>query len=144
MRAIRHLWMFASDCHLDYQDGTSEIVDAPLMLISRMGKGACRYCLCLSRQPVTYLWMGATNLHIGYPRCKTKDHWHSIDAYFQNGAVTVSLVILPKKAANRLVMNCSDRITLYLPELQDQKSLMLCWPSFCHRCIHNMQSFTLA
>jgi len=110
-RPIPHLLMFASNCNLEYQDGTPEDFEAPLRLSSRMGHGACRDSLCLSRQPIPHLWMDATNHHIVYPRCRAKNHWQSVDAHFQHGAVTVSLAIFLIKLANTLGMHSSHLIT---------------------------------
>jgi len=42
---------------------------------------------------MSHLWMFATNCQLGYPRCKTKNHWRSVDADFQCVEVTVSLAI---------------------------------------------------
>jgi len=65
------------------------------------------------------------------------NHWLSIDAQFQNVAVTVSLQLLPIKAANTLIMDNSEQIASQTTYLQDQKSLMLHWRSFsawgCYR-----------
>jgi len=58
------------------------------------------------------------------------NHWSLHAGYFQNWAVTVMLSILPIKAANMLIMHNSDKITIKLPYLQDQNSLMLFWRLF--------------
>jgi len=142
--SIPHFWMFASTRRLDYLNAIPEIFDAPLTLILRMGQGACHYCFCLSRQPIPYLWMGATNCHWVYPRCKARNHWHSVDAHTQTGALTVLLAILPIKAANTLVMHSSNQIIFDIRDLQDHKRLILCWRSFRHGHIRNMQPFTSA
>ena len=104
-----------------------------MTLLFRMGQGACRYCFCLWRRPISHLWMFATNRRLGYPRCKAKNHWRSFEAHFQNGEVTVSFAILPIKAANRLVMQSSNRITCQLSYIKDHYSLTLRWCSF--QCI---------
>jgi hypothetical protein len=107
-----------------------EIVDTPLTLIFRMGQGACRYYFSLGRCPIPWLWMVATDRRLAYPRCRAKNLWLSVVAHFQNGAVTVSYTLLPKKAASSLVMDSSDPVTFQLPYLQDLKSLTLRWRSF--------------
>jgi len=53
--------------------------------------------------------MFATNCHLDYPRCKAKYHWQSMDTHFQNWAVTMSLCLLPIKAAITLVMQSSNQ-----------------------------------
>ena len=51
--------------------------------------------------------------------------WHSVDAHFQIGAVTMFLSPLPITAANTLIMDKTMEITSQLTYLQDEKSLML-------------------
>jgi len=60
----------------------------------------------------------------------TKKRWCSIDAHFQNGAVTVSLSLLLIKAANTLVIHNSEQIASHLSYLQHWELLMLRWRSF--------------
>jgi len=88
-RPAPYFWMFASNCLLDNQNPTPEIIDTPLTLIFRMGQGVCRYDYYLGRKPIPHLWMAETNCHFGYTRYTAKNHWRSIDAHFQNAAVTV-------------------------------------------------------
>ena len=63
--------------------------------------------------------MAATNRHLGYTGCTAKNRLCSIDTHFQNGAVTVSYTVLPRKAAIKLVIDSSDQVTFQLPYLQD-------------------------
>jgi len=107
-----------------------KIVDTPLTLIVKMRQGAWYYYFWFGRQPILSLWMATTNWHLGYPRCTAKNRWCSLEAHFQNGAVIVSLTLLPRKAASRLVMDSSNHLTIQLPYLQDWKSLTLHWRSF--------------
>jgi hypothetical protein len=58
------------------------------------------------------------------------NYWCLHVGYFQNWAVTVLLSILPIKTANMLIMHNSDKMTLKLPYLQHQNSLMLFWHLF--------------
>ena len=60
--------------------------------IFRMGQGLSRDCFCPSRRPIPHLWMFAINRQLDYPRCKTKNHWCSVDAHFQDRAGSVSLL----------------------------------------------------
>ena len=41
-----------------------------------------------------------------------------------------SLVFLPRKAANTIIMHHSEQVCYYLPDLQVQKLMTLCWRSF--------------
>jgi len=65
--------------------------------------------------------MSPTNQNMNYQRCKAKKRWRSIDAYSQNGVVTVLLSFSLIKAANTLIMHNSDLITIELPYLQEYK-----------------------
>ena len=67
--------------------------------------------------------MSATNRHITYPRCKTKNRWSSVKAHAMNGVVTVLLTLLPIKAAKTSVMHNNDQVTGELQYLQHHKSL---------------------
>jgi len=50
-----------------------------------------------------------------------------MNTHSQNGAGTVSLSFLPKKAANTMVTHNGTQATFQSPYLQDQKSLILGW-----------------
>jgi len=69
--------------------------------------------------------MTASKSLSNYCMYKTKNHEDSVNAQFQNGAVTVSLALLSIKTANKVIMDNSEQITFQLPYVQDQKSLML-------------------
>jgi len=101
-----------------------------LTLIVRMGQGVCCYYFWLGRQPIPRLWMAATNHHLGYPRCTAKHCGHYVDAHYQNWAVTMSVTLLPRKAASTLVMDRSDQVTFQWLYFQDYKWLTLLWHSF--------------
>jgi len=73
-----------------------------------------------------------------YPRCKDKGFWWSVDANFQNWALTVSHSPLPTQAANTLGMHNGNQIPVQLPDLHDLKLLSLCWYSF--KCIVHSKS----
>jgi hypothetical protein len=57
---------------------------------------------------------------------KSKNRSRTVDTRFQNAAVTVSLSVLPIKAANMMIIDNSKQIALQLTHLQVQKSLTLC------------------
>jgi len=78
------------------------------------------------------------------PKYMTKNRWRSIDAHFHDGAGSISLSLLPIKAANTSFITSCNLSPPRLPKIHDQELLTLCWRSFCHGCIHNMQSFDLA
>jgi len=68
--------------------------------------------------------------HLYYPRCETFNRWRSFDAHFQDWAGSVSLLLLPIKEANTSVMTICNQCPLWLPRMQDLKSLTLHWRSF--------------
>jgi len=73
--------------------------------------------------------MSAIIRQLDYPRCKTKNHWRSIDAHFQIGAGSVSLFDLCINAADTSFMNVYIQLPLWLPKVQDQKSSTHRWLS---------------
>jgi len=62
---------------------------------------------------------------IDYPGCETLHCKCSADDNFQDGAGSVSLLVLPIKHANTSVMTICNLWPLKLPKMQDQKSLTL-------------------
>jgi len=68
--------------------------------------------------------------HLDYPRCETLNCWRSFDAHFQDGAGSVLFLRLPIKEANTSVMTICNECPLWLPRMQDLKSLTLRWRSF--------------
>jgi hypothetical protein len=104
---------------------TLKMVVAQLTFICRMWQKVCCCWFGISRLLVSYLWMIATNYHLDNPRCQAKYCWHSVDAYFQNGAVTVSLAILPIRVANTTVVLYSNKL-LYNYLVYKTKN---CWQS---------------
>jgi len=79
------------------------------------------------RPPVHCIWIIASKQHFDHPRCNAKNHWWLVNAHFQNGAVTISQIVLPMMAANTSVILDSAQITLHFPCLQDQILLILHW-----------------
>jgi len=121
-----------------------KIVDAPLTPIFMNGHGVCHRPFFLSRLPILWIYIERTRLLLNYPTYKTKNHWCSVDAQFQNGAGSVRLALLPVKPTNTAFMNSLNQSSCRLPMMQDQKLLTLRWRSFCHGRIHNMLSLNLA
>jgi hypothetical protein len=120
------------------------MVDAPLTLIVMMRQGVFHILFCLWRQPILRCWLSATFRPPGYPRYVAKNCWRSIDAHFHDGAGSVSLFVLPIKAANTSFLARHNLSPCILSKIHYQQSWMLFWRSFYHGCIHNMQSFDLA
>jgi len=79
--------------------------------------------------------------HINYPRCETLHCWCSVDTHFQDGAGSMSLLVLPIKHANTSVMTIRNLWPLRLPKMQDQKLLTLCWRSFSGWCREHLSPF---
>jgi len=111
------------------QDATPKIVDALLTLIFRPGMGPCRFLFCPSRLPICWLWIPASKWHPNGLTFKIKNCWRSIDAHFQNMAVTLLISLLPTKAAHTLVMDNSKQIGFQLTYLPQKISLTLRWRS---------------
>jgi len=68
--------------------------------------------------------------HLDYPICETLHRWHLVDAHSQDGAGSMSLPLVPLKAANTSFMTICNQSPLRLPKMQDQISLTLRWPSY--------------
>jgi len=58
------------------------------------------------------------------------NHGCCIESTFEDGAVSMSLILLPPVAANIWFMEVSNQSLVRLPKMQDQKWLMLNWCSF--------------
>jgi len=80
-----------------------QIDDDSLTFIFGMVLEVPQYGISLRTPPVPCLSMFATNCHSGYGWCIAKNSWHSVDTHFQNGAVTMSVSLLPIKATNMMV-----------------------------------------
>ena len=120
-----------------------KIVDALLTLIFRTGLLSCYFLFGLERLPILWLWITVSKLLPNWPTLKTKNCWHSINAHYQNVAVTVSHSPLPIKADNMLIMNNSEPIASQLGYLQLQILLTLRWWSHSEwGCYHIAFSFT--
>jgi hypothetical protein len=100
-------------------------VDCRLTLIFRKPQGASRCCFCLERLPTSHKWMSTTNRNITYRRCKAKNRWRSVDVHFEDIVAMSSLLLLPRKAADNLIMACCRRTALGFSMIQGPKSLRL-------------------
>jgi len=77
-----------------------KIIDAPVLLIFRIGQRVCHFLFCIEIRPIPHVLSSASNRHLHYPWCKSKHHWHAIDYHVQDGAGSVSLLFLVVKAAD--------------------------------------------
>jgi len=111
------------------QDATPKIVDALLTLIFRLVMGPCHFLFCPSRLPLCWLWIPASKWHSNGLTYKIKNRWRSIDAHFQNVALTLSISLLPIKAVHTLVMDNSEQIGFQLTYLPQKILLTLHWRS---------------
>jgi len=92
------------------QDGKPEIVDAGLMQIFWMGQWLCHVLICLQWLPMSRLCIILTRLIPNIPIYETNNRWRSVDAHFQDWAVTILLCFLPIMASTMLVKWISDEI----------------------------------
>lgn len=120
MPRTSHQWMSATNWNLHYR-----MVTILLMLILRIRQWPRYYLLCVWQQPLWQLWITATKSPINCSASKTKNRWHFVDTDFPNLAATVSLALLPMKAANRLVIHNNKPITAEVLYFQDQEFLIL-------------------
>jgi len=141
---IRHISLYDICCPAEYPDSRRRIVDAPLTLIRMMWHAAFQILNCPWRHPILRWWLCATCWPPGYPTFMTKNHWRSIKTHFHDRAGSVSLCVLPVKAANSSFMSCRNLWPHRLSKIHVQESLTLPRRSFCDSCIHNLQSIDLA
>ena len=97
--------------------------------VFRMRMWQCRTLLFLQRLPLGRLSITASKSISNYMSFKIKNCWRLVDAHFQNLAETVHLPLMPIQAANTAIILNYYQLSLKLPDLQDQKSLMLHWHS---------------
>jgi len=126
------------------QDTWPKIVDALLTLILMMGQGGYCSLFSLQRRPKIPFWLTRTYRRYDCPGRMTINRWCSVDAHFHYAAGRILLSVLPIKAAKNSFVTEYNLWEVWFPRTHDQKLLTLCWRSFCHGCIHNMQSFILA
>jgi len=126
------------------QDTWPKIIDTLLTLIFMMGQGGYCCLFCLKRQPKIPLWQTTTYRRCDCPGCMTINCWRSVDTHFHDWAGRVLVSVLPIKAAKNSFVTDYNLAEVWFPRTHDQKLLTLRWCSFCHGCIHNMQSLILA
>jgi hypothetical protein len=106
---------------------SSPVVDTRSTVNFRMGPWPYHFLFCRSWRVICWLWItvskSLTNYHIENPKICSD----SMDAYFQNGEVTISLAHLMVKAANMLVTHNWKHIPFQSPYLHYQMSLTRCW-----------------
>ena len=106
-------------------DEMQKLVDAWLTPIFTMGQGANHYLFSQQRRPIHWLCTVTTKSHLNYLTYKTKNHWCSIDAHFQNGAASMWLSLLRIKPANTTFVNGHTRLPHQVPWYKTNN----CWPS---------------
>jgi len=126
------------------KNGRKKIVDAPLTSSFKMGHRGYHFLLFLQRRPIIPWWLSEIYCLADYQQCMTTNCWHSVENRFLDGVGSVLQYVLPRQEANTSIMHNHDEINFQIPDLHDQKMLMLCWHSFCHRCIRNVQLFESA
>jgi len=112
------------------QNEWPKIVVAPFKLSDKIGQEAYSSHLCLWRQSILLLYMTTTNSHFTYLTYRTNNCWRSIDAHFQNGAVSLSPALLRINAVIISFLNVCGQLPLRLPTMQDHNSLTRRWLSF--------------
>ena len=111
------------------QNAQPKIVDAPLKLIFRMGQWPCCFLFCQNRLPVCWLWIALTTSPLNYITYNTNTRRCSVDAQFQDWAVTICFTLLARQAAIMLVIDSTDHSTILWPYILNSKSLTLHWRS---------------
>jgi len=112
------------------QEAWPNIVNALLIPIFMMGQGGYHNLFCLQRRPKIPLWLTTTYRQCDYPGHRTKNHWRSVDAHFQDGAGRVFQSVLPINASRNSFMTEWNELAVPLPRTHDWKLLMLHWRSF--------------
>jgi len=97
-------------------------------------RGSVHDCFGLAKLSQHRIYTITNTSHIDYQWWKAKNHWHSIDAHVHEGARSMLPTFFPIKVANTLIIYRNDHIAFELPDLQNQKSLMLCWCSISEWC----------
>jgi len=129
-RAIQYLWMFATKYLVHNPRYKIKNQWCPVDIHFQDSPGSLPVLFRHLKEASTSFADIATNCHLDYPRCNANNHWQSVDAYSQNGAVSVSLSLSLIEAANTLVMHNSNHVNFRLPCLFDQTLIMVSWRSF--------------
>jgi len=67
-----------------------------------------------------------TQTFVDYQTHRTKNRLRIIDAYFQRGALSMLLSVLPINRGNNIIWEGDNYAALCFPIFQDQMSLTLC------------------
>jgi len=86
-----------------------------------------RYCVYMLR--IHWLCINAVAQPLDYTRCNRQNHWRSVDAQYQSGAVTILRSVLLWIAGNTMIMDICRTRALGLYKMQYPKLLTLCWHS---------------
>jgi len=120
------------------------IVDAPVILIFRMGQRACHLPFPVYHRPRHSLWSYMTTQHLACLMCKTKNHWPSVDAHLYDGAISMPWAIGAIMLTNTFTLEWHDNAALWLSNVKDWKSLLLYCPLFSEWGNNKQPSYTLS
>jgi len=126
---IKNRWC-SVDAH--FHDGAGRV------LLSVLPIKAAKHSI-VTNYNLSEVWLPWTHGNKSLTLC-----WRSVDIHFHDGAERVLLSVLPIKVAKNSFVTDYNLAEVWFPRMHDQKSLTLRWRSFCHGCIHNMQSLILA
>ena len=90
----------------------------------------CLFPYCLFRQLTSCVWLLANGSTPYHPRYMTKHLWCSVDSDYQDGAGSVSISLLPTKAAKNSLMTVCNLSHPISPKIHDQQVLTLRWRTF--------------
>ena len=80
-------------------------------------------------QPIVRLWMNVVAQPHHFPRCKAKNHWHSIEAEWSDRVFMLCEAVSRRKAANWSIMDEFSRTVHWFSMMQGLKWLTLHWCS---------------
>jgi len=94
------IWTMTNTLPIDYPWWNAKHLWRSLDTHFHDGQGACHYLCSQLWRPILSLCIVTTKLHLNYLTLKTINPWHSVDAYSQNGAGSVWLLVLPSRPAH--------------------------------------------
>jgi hypothetical protein len=105
-------------------------VDAPLTLIFMIGHRAYCFLFVWEWRPILSVCIKTAKSLINYLAYKRNYCWSSVDTHFQNRAGSVTIFLLPIKAACTSFMNVCNRSPCRVTMMQSQILSMHRWLSF--------------
>jgi len=95
------------------QDARPEIVDAPFMLISRMGQCVCHFLFYLQRQWILPLWKDVTMQPFDCRKRKTKNRWRSVVAHLKDILKVIGCSTIVCKI-DQVIIGSQYMVSLYI------------------------------